>query len=83
MRAIVAFRNKSCVVFAEDRDISGARVHVLDDHHSRSETKQQKCGDTPHHSDYSPRPVRIIFHPSLSRFSTSALPISVMPQATL
>jgi hypothetical protein len=33
--------------------------------------------------DYSPRPVRIIFHPSWSRFSTSALPIAVMPQATL
>ena len=32
---------------------------------------------------YSPRPVLIIFHPSLSRLSTSALGIAVMPQATL
>ncbi len=33
--------------------------------------------------DYSPRPVRIIFHPSLRRLSTSAFVIAVMPQATL
>src|SRR5690242_2578762 len=32
---------------------------------------------------YSPRPVLIIFHPSLSLLSTSALLSAVMPQATL
>jgi hypothetical protein len=33
--------------------------------------------------DYSPRPVRIIFHPSLSLLSTSGLVSAVMPHATL
>jgi hypothetical protein len=32
---------------------------------------------------HSPRPVLIIFHPSLSRLSMSALVVAVMPQATL
>jgi hypothetical protein len=32
---------------------------------------------------YSPRPVLIIFHPSLSLLSTSALVSAVMPQAML
>jgi hypothetical protein len=37
----------------------------------------------PPKGNYSPRPVRIIFHPSLSLLSTSGLVSAVTPHATL